>query len=650
MNARLNENEINFLELLSIIWAYKFIIIFIVIISTFLSGIFALNADKMYTANAIFKLRSLDSQKPGFSIPGQLGAFSGLMGGDFSQTSDMASLLERINGRIFIENLNKKIDFKSDRFYNTYNPDGIDPLWKATLKRLLNYSNNDYDKDEIIWRSILNKYRKFIKIKISDAGSLAIEVQHSSPERASEISNIIMLEIISDQENKIQTEQNERLSYLSSSLASSLYDLEQSQTNLKDFAIENTSKPIRSFEAASLKLEISKEIFLETQELYLAVNEIGKIYKKNKISHLAYLSLKKNHPIIDDVKFRRIFGQNEIVSEWTWPKPEMVGAVLKTLNDRKIRLNNEVEDAKEIAKKLATSVKKFSDLKRENSIAEATHTVMIEQVKSNSMLNGYNSSNSKSEIYQYAVTPISPSSPNRNLIIVMGTLLGALVGITIAFMINIWRDVYYSNKSLLAACKINYSFKTNSLRKLSKKSFEQLSKRYNLSPLPVLRDLVLEIKQSKRKIIIISCIGSKLNANSLAKLLAFNLQADGSNVAYLDFSKITKPTNNNDLDLDPKHNFNIVEKYEKLNILTPIKTENSIDFLTNNGADKILKDLTSDYDYLILSAEYKNSFSLARFVRTMNVYHIALSRKNKTKRKFLQEIFSILPIEAHLYD
>lgn len=651
MNNILTENndEINFYELLSIIWVHKLIVLFFVVISIFFSGIYALNTDKTYTASAIFKLRSIDDKRNS-PFTEDLGALAGLMG-DMPSASSETLILERINGRIFIEALDKDLDFKSDRFYNSYDPKAIDPLWKATIKKLLNYSNDDLDKQEIAWRSILVKYRKSTRIELTDAGSLVVEVNHANPERASEVANKIMNTIINDQDKKFELGQSEKLSYLSSSLAESLFDLEKSQSKLKDFALENTTMPIEGFSAASLGLEIAKETFLETQELFFAVEDIVKIYKQNKKNQLSYINLKKDHPIIDDVKFRRIFGQNEIVSDWSWPSLEMVNIVFKTLYDRMARLEIEVANAEENANQLAETVATFTQLQRENSIAEASYTVMLEQVKANSMLTGFSSTNTKSEIYQYAATPISPSSPNRNLILIMGALLGGILGMIIALIVNKWRDVFYSNVSLLTAHKISYFLRTRTLRKLSNKTFSQINIKYKSASFAILRDLKLEIKHSNKKVVLISGIGSKLRAKKLSRLLAFSLQSEGSKVAYIDFSRIVK---NQDLDNDLKtysnKNFNIIEKYENLTILTPSIYHNSIDFITKNKSKNILQNLISDFDTLILSADGNNTLSIARFCSDIDTYHIALTSKNKTKRRFLHDIYRILPFEANFYD
>ena len=70
---------------------------------------------------------------------------------------------------------------------------------------------------------------------------------HEKPQRAAEIANAVMDEIISITKIKKNTTQDEQLSYLSSTLAKALSDLEASQSNLKEFALDNSALPLESF-------------------------------------------------------------------------------------------------------------------------------------------------------------------------------------------------------------------------------------------------------------------------------------------------------------------------------------------------------------------------------------------------------------------
>ena len=134
----------------------------------------------------------------------------------------------------------------------------------------------------------------------------------------------------------------------------------------------------------------------------------------------------KQFPIVDQVEFRRVLGQNEIISSWSWPEASSVGAVFDTLTERKSRLQSQINASQIDAERSGLALETYAKLEREAKIAEATYTVMIEQVKAQSMASGYRPD--RTEVYEYASPSISPSAPKRSLILALGAVLGLFVG------------------------------------------------------------------------------------------------------------------------------------------------------------------------------------------------------------------------------
>ena len=162
---------------------------------------------------------------------------------------------DQVTGRIFIERLDAKLNFLADPYFNTYNPKSLDPLWKSLIKRAIGWQKSSIDTQEAIWQGIVAKYANSIVLDKTPNGAVKISATHVNPQRAAEISNTIMGEIISTLENKKNTEQDAKLSYLSNTLAKALSDLEASQSSLKQFALENSALPLESFAARSLQLD-----------------------------------------------------------------------------------------------------------------------------------------------------------------------------------------------------------------------------------------------------------------------------------------------------------------------------------------------------------------------------------------------------------
>mgnify|MGYP000371138293 CR=1 FL=1 len=60
------------------------------------------------------------------------------------------------------------------------------------------------------------------------------------------------------------------------------------------------------------------------------------------------------------------------------------------------------------------------------TIAEATYTVLIEQVKAQSMIAGYQPN--RSQIFEYAAPPLKESTPNLKHSLIIGLILGLFFG------------------------------------------------------------------------------------------------------------------------------------------------------------------------------------------------------------------------------
>ena len=133
-----SNNEIQLGELFVTLWSHKFFIACICIISIFCSGYITLNTNKEYASSAVFKL---NSEKPelGSSNFGALAKMTG-----FSVNSGNTVLPnDEVLGREFIVSLDQLVDFQNDQFFNIYNPNYEDPIWKTYIKNLIQDITNN---------------------------------------------------------------------------------------------------------------------------------------------------------------------------------------------------------------------------------------------------------------------------------------------------------------------------------------------------------------------------------------------------------------------------------------------------------------------------------------------------------------------------
>ena len=639
-----SNDEIDLRELFITLWAYKLFIACACALGILFGSYYALNAEKEFTSTAIFKIDQ--SKSGGISLGRELGALASLAGfGD--STADSILPTDQVTGRIFIEKLDAKLNFQADPYFNTYNPNSLDPLWKSLIKRAIGWQKSSIDPQEAIWQGIVKKYTKSIVLDETPDGAVKIVVTHVNPQRAAEISNTIMDEIISTLENKKNTEQDAQLSYLSNTLAKALSDLEASQSSLKQFALENSALPLESFAARSLQLDGLREQLSRTTELYDAVVALSSMLQNKTTDQKSYLALRQQFPIVDQVEFRRVLGQNEIISSWSWPEASSVDAVFDTLTERKNRLQSQINASQIDAERSGLALETYAKLEREAKIAEATYTVMIEQVKAQSMASGYRPD--RTEVYEYASPSISPSAPKRSLILALGAVLGLFVGTALSLALALRRGVYYSKNSLIAGAQAGITASVSTLLPVRNKSLNDLNTMLIKKPRPVLRDVAVEIHKSSAKQVVVTASRTKLTGNDVARALASYMQSDTVKVAVVDFSSRAKKLGI-DLERLSVGSFVVAESAGNISILRPDGDLAAMELLSQRSFWKNIQSLNSTFDLVLLCADNSDAISLLSALEGQKMFHITIAKTKKTKSATLIHMRSLLPIQGLLYD
>jgi len=637
-------DEIDLGELFLIIWAYKLFIIGTCALGILLGGYHALNSKKVFSSTAIFKLDTGGSS--GITAYGEFNALARLAG---IGSGVRASVLpvDEINGRIFIQNLDAKLNFQMDPQFNTYNPNSVDPVWKSLIKRVIGIQKSTIDTNEAIWQAIVAAYSKSVVLEETDDGSFTITVKHMNPQRAAEIANGIMETIISNKKNKKDTELDQQLSYLSSTLAKALNDLEVSQSNLKEFTLENSALPLESFAKESLQLDALREQFNRTSKLHDAVAELLLILQKKSKNQDDYLALRQKFPIIDQVEFRRILGQNEIINVWSWPEASSVSAVFDTLTERKSRLQSQINASQIDAERSSIALETFAKLERETQIAEATYTVLIEQVKAQSMVAGFRPDTT--EVYEYASASIRPSAPNRILFLAVGAFLGLFIGAVLSLIMAFNRGVYFTKNSLKieAQARITASLKT--LLPLRNKILYDINIILHKKPRSLLRNMAVEIHKSAATQIVVTSSRAKMKSFDVAQVLACYMQSKSIKVAVIDFSPSSKK-----LDTDSEKlsvgSFVVAESADHISILKPDGDMIPLELLNHKDFWEKIQSLNSTFDLVFLSADNDDAISLLSALEGQKMFHITIARTKKTKSATLLQMRSLLPIQGLLYD
>ena len=146
-NPNLEDDEIDLGELFAALWSHKFLITLCTSLSIFLAGYHAIKTEKKFTAKSIFQIEQNDSNS-GLNLSGELGALASLTGlASMQAISSTDTLLERVTGREFIIDMQRKFSLDRDLYLNTYNPDYKDPLWKATIKNIIGWQTTEKEME-----------------------------------------------------------------------------------------------------------------------------------------------------------------------------------------------------------------------------------------------------------------------------------------------------------------------------------------------------------------------------------------------------------------------------------------------------------------------------------------------------------------------
>lgn len=637
-------DEIDLKKLFGIIWSQKTFIMCVSVMGIFLGGFYAQTTEKEFTSSSTFVLKKETSS---ISPLAEFRALTNIPGIGGLQGSNSIPV-DEVMGKEFIKKMDQKLNFKSDKFFYDNNPDYKDPIWKAIIKKLIGWQRPYNEPDEKMWQSITEVYKKHIKLSnTKDSNTIRVTVTHRDANRSAEIANGIMKAILLDSSLRAERELDERLSYLSQSLAGALGDLERAQQKLKTFSLENSALPLETFTLKTQKLDTLRLDLNRASKIHNALAEILALIEIEATSQADYVRIREKFPIIDQIEFRRVLGQNEVISSWNWPDKVLAMSVYDSLSDRQKRLKAEVVTAQFEAKQASQNLEKYTTLVREATIAEATYTVLMEQVKAQSMIAGYLPN--RSQIFEYAAPPLKESTPNLKLSLIIGLILGLFFGCFLALMFAFYRGVYYSYSALINGAQTTLNIKSTPLIKTQHMSFSEITHHLPQTSYVILRELALKIHNTKNTKVIFTSLNSRLKGSDVAKALASYMQSDNLKIAVIDLSLDSDQTVYKS---KPLFNglFNLIAREADISILKPNNKLKPIEFLGQRNFHEQIQSIHSDFDLIFLSADNVEAINLANVYADQDVFHITSTRIKRTKSYYLTKLHKILPIQGFLYE
>ena len=635
-----DEDDINLNELLIALWCHKILIGFITGLFIFISGYYVLNTDKQFTAAAVFEIEQNNSNN--LSIPGELGALASFAGFGTIGNSSSEILIERILEREFILKVSQTLSLHEDPFFQTYDLNAADPIWKATIKTLIGWEKSDANKQYIIDSTIQKNYLEFVQTSQTPAGAIKISVTHENPKLAAEYANQIMELVRQTVATEEEKSKAMRLSYLAETLADALQDMEIAQQNIKNYTLENSAAAQENFIVGSLQLDALRLERREVEEFLSVLKTLRELVELGDLDMSAYNALRVGTPLVDDLDFRRVMGMSETISAWNWPTLDTIESVSETLSDRISRLDVDIANIENSAMSYAASAEDQAKLLRDAKIAEATFTVLTEQVKSQTLVAGFKPETFT--VFAYATPPIIPSSPKRNLVLALGTLLGIFAGSALSLINGKRRGVFYTRSSILSACQAAVSFKANALRRLARLPLSELLNTVEQRHITVLDEA--QVNVADKPIVYVANSGGMPSASQLGRLMATQSFKSGRNVLLLNLG----------LKSSKKGDENSIKDVSGIAINTSDETFDQAHdlggsaFFTSANFGRQMKALMEAYEQIFICSDDEKSNVGLIAVKPFDPALVLLTRLRKTKKANIQKIKSIHPVSILFYD
>ena len=328
----------------------------------FFSGYYALTTTKQYTATAIFEIEQSNSS--GLNIPSEIGALASLAG--LNNVGNLSSeiLMERILEREFILQVVQSLSLQDDPFFQTYNPNAVDPIWMAKVKKLIGWEMSDASRQYIIDSTLQENYLEYVQTSQTPAGAIEISVTHENPNLASEYANQIMelvRQTVSTEEENLRKCASP--TWRKHGRRASRYG--DSAENIKNFTLENSAAAQENFIVGSLQLDSLRLERSEAEQFLFVLETLQELVKLGDLDMSTYEALRVRMPLVDDLDFRRIMGMSETISSWSWPTLDTIESVSETLSDRISRLDVDIANIEESAISYAASAEDQAKLFRD---------------------------------------------------------------------------------------------------------------------------------------------------------------------------------------------------------------------------------------------------------------------------------------------
>ncbi|MEO1953319.1 MAG: exopolysaccharide transport family protein, partial [Campylobacterales bacterium] len=500
MNSNVNvyEDEIDIKEIFYTIGRYKWMIIFIVLISGMISAYIAYFKPNIYKATATVEVGL--SKRGGYvgndilSMATDSGRLNPATEKEIIKSRFLAkkasAVVDKTHHYYTIINFKEKELYKDSPFEVAMNKGfGIKfdlyPVDKKHYRLVVDTKKFKYDKVLPYDKEIVNKkfhlnvtklkdfkYDKY-SFKIDDpsivkpgnvgveqtskySSILAISYEDNVPLRAKEYTNALAHAYIQQNIEKKTQEATKKLEFIDKQLKYITQNLRSSAIKIEDFKKKSNTVSL-SAKAENIIKQISEKD-ARLSELTIREELLTNLYKSVKkgknLESLVVVGLGSGEESLIEMvkKLQDAILQKKLLREdYTELYPEvrkltktitqlkkMIISTIKNMKrgikEQKVLLQREITKQQKLLDKLPADERMFGQLKRKFAVNEKIYSYLLEKRSETAIIKA--STVSKNRIIDEAILPSKPIKPKRQLIVIVGVILGLIIGIVLAFIRN----------------------------------------------------------------------------------------------------------------------------------------------------------------------------------------------------------------------
>lgn len=463
------DDELDLAELFAAIWAKRSIVFAGTAVGASAAVVYAFFlATPSFEASSRFEL-----MEPNSPSVGELGALASLAGVDVGggDGSEAEKLEDRVFSRPFLDQIASPGGLYRDPYFNTsLQPPGV----KAQLFDQLGLGSDEPVSQAKIDASVAGRFEEAVALNVKDNGVIELTVTHTDAEKAAQIANVVIEQILADLFTMRQDRSSEKLEYFAEQLLEVRSELDKTAQALKEYSLENNLLSQEELARSSSRLVSLRERREDLAQTQRALDELAAIAQRqddfDRETRDAFL---KQFDVAFTLEFRRLFGWTGGENTWPLPSDADIAELRQELTEQYNTVVRAITRLEEEARRQAEAATELAELTREMAVHEAMYEAMIKQFESDSLSSGFDVASGR--IIETASVPVQPSSPRKALIGALGLVLGVFGGTGVALASSMRQGFLYTRGSLQDAFNLHSTVKAH--RALAKKTRRSLSGR-----------------------------------------------------------------------------------------------------------------------------------------------------------------------------